>query len=261
MPLTEILGAYDRYAAAYPHFAVLLGYTRSILMVYSEFLSRHPIPQDPCSLEAVTALTQVGTPGEVAELAAALARLSSDQGEGRHLFERISFADLDRFLFSQRASAKEQDTVLPQDPEETILARLLLLRPFYLRIRDRLVHRTGDAIGCPICASLPYFARIEKEEGRRILACPLCETQWSFARFTCPFCGVSAKETQYFTTPEWPLHRIDTCGGCGAYIKTALEKERAETAVPLWEDIVTMDLDRAAELKGFKKVIGYGPIC
>jgi transcription elongation factor Elf1 len=249
-PTSEILNAHDRYARLYPRFGPLLGFTRSILAAYADFITRHPDPPASFLPDGVTALSQVASKGEVSELASALSALSPPEGTGRTLFGQATFAELERFLHPAGG---------PEAGDDVTLSRLLLLKPFFFRVRDRLVRRPEGSPGCPACGCLPYFARIEKEENRRFLVCPLCETQWSHPRFACPFCGVQTREGQFYASHEWPLHRIDACGGCGAYIKTAVEKERAEIAVPMWEDLVTADLDRAAEAEGLIKVSGMAP--
>jgi len=74
---------------------------------------------------------------------------------------------------------------------------------------------------CPVCGSPPALSYLRKEEGKRILWCQFCETQWSFMRLKCPFCSnEDQKNLRYFFTEENDPHRVYVCDKCKKYVKT-----------------------------------------
>jgi FdhE protein len=106
---------------------------------------------------------------------------------------------------------------------------------------------------CPICGSEPWMARLAYDSGRRILACPLCLTEWPFDRLRCPFCEEEGQPLlRYFTVEGDEAHRVDCCEQCQRYIKTVDERALGHSANLLVEDVVTPHLDVLARDQGYQ---------
>jgi len=108
---------------------------------------------------------------------------------------------------------------------------------------------------CPFCGSRPGIAAFEGEEGKRLLFCSTCSTQWNFSRLRCPYCGCDDPEKlSYFVVDSTPV-RVDTCRGCSRAIKTVdRRKEGVESRMsPDILDLVTMHLDLIASREGFER--------
>jgi FdhE protein len=113
----------------------------------------------------------------------------------------------------------------------------------------------GKAI-CPVCGHEPDMARFEREDGRRILHCPLCDSQWAFRRLQCPFCLNDNQDSlRFFFVDQKSPYRVDVCDKCGRYIKAVDERKLGEgrTVRFVVEDIATFDLDMAAWEEGFRQ--------
>jgi len=107
---------------------------------------------------------------------------------------------------------------------------------------------------CPICGHEPDMAKLEKELGKRILHCPLCDSEWVFRRLQCPFCLNDNQDTlRFFFTDQESPYRVDICDECGRYVKTVDERKLAEGQEVCFalEDIATIYLDVAAWEEGF----------
>ena len=134
---------------------------------------------------------------------------------------------------------------------------LSLARPLFELWAENLRNRVKDDRWlrpyCPICGSEPYIAKLHREDGRRILGCPLCGTEWTFKRAECPFClNKDQKSLRYFFVDQDSPYRVDVCDVCKRYIKTVDERKTdAAGTVLLVEDIATAYLDIVAEREGY----------
>jgi len=107
---------------------------------------------------------------------------------------------------------------------------------------------------CPFCGSLPRYARFDKEDGRRILFCPLCHSQWRFPRLLCPFCLNSAQpKLSYIYMGKDRAHRADVCNNCKQYIKTTDERALGRKVIPQVEEVITIPLDYLAVKEGYHR--------
>lgn len=113
---------------------------------------------------------------------------------------------------------------------------------------------------CPVCGNFPAMEKLRREEGKRILWCGLCGTQWHYKRIMCPFCGNEDHNTlRYFFTKgdsssdEAPF-RVDVCDKCMQYIKTIDERKMPENKVPDFsqENVNTLYLDILAQKDGYQ---------
>lgn len=236
----------------------------NIINVYETFLTNHPDPPSvPEGKEIlVEDLERIMRQDELPELMDLMAGTLEEDASSRVLIKHIETADvlvdmLMEFWKNPESYSARQATSLQLSEEETLLFLLLLLKPFYFRIRKKDSYPDWEKRYCPICGSLPHYSRFEKEAGKRFLACPVCEAQWPFPRFTCAFCGKIPKEQTYFTTEEYPYYRVYLCEFCRSYIKTAVEKELEHPVYPFIEDLITPDLDEAAQKEGYHTNPGY----
>lgn len=109
---------------------------------------------------------------------------------------------------------------------------------------------------CPACGT-PTSSGIIRDEGelqggRRWLSCPLCRTQWEYARLRCARCGTrNHQELEYLYDADDPGHRIHTCKHCHGYTPVAFEKELHLIALPEVEEVVMVRLETVAAERGF----------
>lgn len=102
---------------------------------------------------------------------------------------------------------------------------------------------------CPVCGDVPGFACLEQGEGRRLLVCGACLTQWRYKRIGCAFCAEENPERlKIVTADEFPGWSAAICLTCNGYLKTA--DLRTLTSVPNWYEAVmeTLPLDYALPL-------------
>ena len=110
---------------------------------------------------------------------------------------------------------------------------------------------------CPVCGAVPELARLTEEDGRRMLWCWLCSTEWRFNRLTCVNCGEDKAEGQlYFVVKDTP-YRVDLCETCQGYLKVideskVPEKDRQGLSW-LLNDLGTQHLDRLAQKEGYMR--------
>jgi len=119
-------------------------------------------------------------------------------------------------------------------------------------VGERIQKETWNYGYCPLCGSSPDMASLD-DQGKRILHCELCGSEWRYPRLKCPFCENSEpKELGYFVSEEEEGFRVDFCKKCKVYIKT-LDMRVVESPAPLeLENIITLHLDMLAHEQGFK---------
>ena len=109
---------------------------------------------------------------------------------------------------------------------------------------------------CPLCGTPAGMARLEEAQGKRILWCPLCGTEWVYKRLQCPFCGnENQKKLRYFFVEgEKAPFRVDVCDRCKRYVKTVDERTRAkgEKTIFEFENMLTFYLDGCAKEEGYR---------
>jgi len=106
---------------------------------------------------------------------------------------------------------------------------------------------------CPFCGGLPGMGEI-REEGRRVLHCPLCATEWDFPRMQCPYClNEEQEKLTYFEAEGETGRRVDICQRCQHYLKTIDTRERERPLDWEVEDYLTLHLDHLAQAEGYKR--------
>ncbi|HIE30018.1 TPA: formate dehydrogenase accessory protein FdhE [Candidatus Poribacteria bacterium] len=123
------------------------------------------------------------------------------------------------------------------------------------QLQDSVDIESWSGISCPICGSPPVISELRGEEGRRILFCSFCSTDWQGRRIMCYHCGNTDHQTlRYFYTQEEEKYRIDVCDKCKHYLKTLDSRKFDGEIVPSVEDIATLHLDILAEGENYQNV-------
>ena len=109
---------------------------------------------------------------------------------------------------------------------------------------------------CPCCGSPPGFADLV-EDGRRQLACHLCDTRWTFARLACPLCGNRASDDLVRLIAEGADegYAISACRACRGYIKEIDRRARWNAGSPIVEDWGSPHLDLIAHRQHYWRPI------
>ena len=150
-------------------------------------------------------------------------------------------------------------TITVSDVNEHLLLEAIIqatLRPFLVRQAKALLSLVDRERWrreyCPICGGWPDFAFLDKEREARWLLCSRCDTEWLFQRLQCPYCGTQNQDALSYFTDDEGVYRLYVCEQCRQYIK-AIDLRRTESEVVwLLERVLTLDMDRQAQEKGYK---------
>jgi len=170
--------------------------------------------------------------------------------------ERAITAFLSRDETTFTAMAKEVNL----EPMVLKFVTSMALKPSLNALRkavsERIEKDTWHYGYCPLCGSSPDMASLD-DQGKRMLHCELCGSEWRYPRLKCPFCENSEpKELGYFASEEEAGFRVDFCKKCKVYIKT-LDMRVVESPAPLeLENLITLHLDILAHEQGFKTPSG-----
>ncbi|MBN1192202.1 MAG: formate dehydrogenase accessory protein FdhE [Coriobacteriia bacterium] len=164
-------------------------------------------------------------------------------------------------VFVQLVAGSVADERITEPLLSFVLAEAIT--PFLIGPAKRAVEAAGkfdwlmwDSGLCPVCGT-PASSGIVRDEGelqggRRWLSCPLCRTQWEYARVRCARCGTRRQEDlEYLYDEKDPGHRVHTCKSCHGYTPVSVEKELTVRAVPELEEIVLVPLECVAAERGF----------
>ena len=133
------------------------------------------------------------------------------------------------------------------------------LAPIAELLSDRLGQALPDSRGrvCPRCGWPPQVSVIDDEpdaQGTRRLVCALCAAAWVFPRSACPGCGASGDEgLQFHVDDGMPHVRVEECSKCRRYLKS-VDLRVFGLAVPLVDDVATLELDLWAVEQGLEKI-------
>jgi formate dehydrogenase accessory protein FdhE len=117
-----------------------------------------------------------------------------------------------------------------------------------------------EAHRCPACGSSPSIARLRRADGRRLLTCGLCGSEWEAARLTCAYCGTPDRTALgVLRLDDADARWVETCERCKGYIKTVDERKLAEgeMVLPVVEEAATLHLDLLAEHEGYIRRVPY----
>lgn len=278
--------AATRYAAVRPDLAHQLEFFTAIWNIQDEFEAKAAEYAAPSAEEAAAALknhqtllslSPVTLPAEayrdaVRAVAAAVAEdagLPAEQSAaltehdlGAAIDDEALDEALDGFdLFVTKVTAAIRDERLGEPLLSFVLTEALT--PFLRAAARSAVKAAGrfdwlqwDSGLCPACGT-PSSSAIVRDEGelqggRRWLSCPMCRTEWEYARLRCARCGTrDHQHLEYLYDTEDPGHRVHTCTNCHGYTPVAFEKELKTIAIPEVEEIVMVRLETVARERGF----------
>jgi FdhE protein len=130
------------------------------------------------------------------------------------------------------------------------------LRPFLRAQAEALAPLVDDASWyrgyCPICGGVPDMGALEKSNGRRRLLCSRCDSEWTFRRVGCPFCGNEELGQLAHYPSDDNVYRLSVCERCRCYLKTIDLREVAGEHPLAAERILTAGMDGAAERMGYR---------
>lgn len=129
------------------------------------------------------------------------------------------------------------------------------LRPFLRAQAQALAAWVDDSVWyrgrCPICGGEPDLAALERGSGRRRLLCSRCDSEWTFQRIGCPFCGNDDPRRLAYYPSDDQVYRLSVCERCRRYLKTIdLRQVAGERLLPA-ERILTVGMDVAALNAGY----------
>jgi hypothetical protein len=121
------------------------------------------------------------------------------------------------------------------------------LRRYFERSRPLVDPRLWDRGLCPCCGSPPGFADL-LEDGRRQLACHVCDARWTLARLVCPFCDnrTSSDFARLIAEEADEGYAIAVCRACRGYIKELDRRARWNAGPAIVEDWGSPHLDLIA---------------
>ncbi|MFP4672181.1 MAG: formate dehydrogenase accessory protein FdhE [Desulfohalobiaceae bacterium] len=106
---------------------------------------------------------------------------------------------------------------------------------------------------CPVCGSLPLICLL-RDQGQRYGCCSFCGTQYHIPRLGCVYCGEQdAARQDYVYSEEVQGFRVDVCGSCSNYIKTADFRQMDRHYLPELDDLQSLALDLVAQEKGYTR--------
>lgn len=113
------------------------------------------------------------------------------------------------------------------------------------------IRQTGT---CPVCGNLPYILELKEKEGFRFAVCSLCRHEYRIRRLACPVCDNSDTKTlKFFTVPEEPGFRVETCDRCKTYTKTIDFRNLDRKPFPSLNDLESLALDFLATEQGYSR--------
>jgi FdhE protein len=179
--------------------------------------------------------------------------------------EKIDLGRLVRsFLAGDFESLKSMARELGLNPDMLSFLGLNLAQTFFgffaEKFQDKIDRESWFMGNCPLCGSFPAMEKLRRDDGKRVLWCGLCSTQWPYKRIMCPFCGNEDHNSlRYFFTEgdsssDKTRFRVDVCDKCKKYIKTIDERKMPEDETPDFskENINTLYLDILAQKDGYQ---------
>jgi FdhE protein len=108
---------------------------------------------------------------------------------------------------------------------------------------------------CPVCGSPPELSYLEGKEGRRRLACSLCEATWRFTRVACPCCGCDDPEKIELIHVDGRLtERAEACRECHRYVLGVDRRDSVREMIPALEPLGLLHLDVIAQERRYSPV-------
>jgi FdhE protein len=97
--------------------------------------------------------------------------------------------------------------------------------------------------GCPVCGSAPVLSVLDTD-GKRILICGFCWSEWSVPRIQCPVClETDNRKLHYKVSYQEKEYRLEVCDQCQSYWKTVDTRELDRSFYAPLETLVSAHLD------------------
>lgn len=142
------------------------------------------------------------------------------------------------------------------DSEIIAFVIFMSLSPFLTRMMKQAEEEVGFSLWrqgyCPVCGQVAVMAKLNSEDGSRVLECWLCHAQWVFPRLECPYCdNKEQKKLRFFYVPGDKSRQVHVCEECKSYLKTIDAKSMQKDVLLDLEAIATGQLDLLAEKEGY----------
>jgi FdhE protein len=212
-------------------------------------MSPDELDADPASLAELCARIGFTIAEHKRERVKALAQIHAWLYERRHQVRALAA----EYLRSGRAPTSAAAGI-----DRGLLAFVLNtgLRPFLRAQAEALAPLVDDVSWyrgyCPICGGVPDMGALEKGNGRRRLLCSRCDSEWTFRRLGCPFCGNEELGQLAHYPSDDNIYRLSVCERCRCYLKTIDLREVAGEHPLAAERVLTAGMDAAAERMGYR---------
>lgn len=176
---------------------------------------------------------------------------------------RTDLPELIRILCRRDDSGIVQ--LLPQKTAVSVFPFLAetALKPFLIafahQVKGRVDREHWGQSTCPVCGREVNFSRLQADDGRRLMYCQYCGTEWYARYLCCSRCGNDDHKLLSYLTPEDnPALQIFVCRKCKGYLKTYDERKGKDCPELPLADILTLHLDFLAEREGYSNQAGFG---
>lgn len=237
------LDAFEEAKKDYPHLAPLLDLEQDILIALSEAKEKLP-----SASKRKIGLKEIREKVNQGKSLINPANLAIDQDIVARLREKIG-----RIIIKHRPDLKAK--VRGEDSEVADFIARNALQPFLEVQAAALLSKIDQTLWlrryCPICGGKADFAILERDVGARHLVCSGCNTRWLYKRLECPFCGTEDISNLSYYPSEDRVYRLYICEKCKHYLKAIDLRETGKDPVIPVERVVTLDMDLAAQEKGY----------
>jgi len=209
----------------------------------------------------------VDIPLQLGEFLPPLCAALAEGGAGdsaRHIGEAVAVRSIDAISLLRVSLARDQEAVRTSalhmgfSPDLLWLIGELASSPLAHKLSSTIDDRRStmddrwDRGYCPFCGSWPAY--IEAQDAARVLRCSYCALGWSLQSHRCIYCA-HAGENFVAAAPDvnQPERRVELCGACGGYTKVIETAEPTPFPLVAIEDLATMDLDRGAMERGYRR--------
>jgi FdhE protein len=158
------------------------------------------------------------------------------------------------FLKDRGLAMPEEVSLEEKEMMNFILAQTLrpFLQAFACQYRTFIEQEQWLRDYCPVCGEKAAISYLRAEDGRRMLVCLQCGTEWLYKYLACSWCGnEDHHDLSFFEATEVPGYEVYLCEKCHGYLKTYNEKKRSERLDWPLEDIGTITLDILAMSMGY----------
>jgi FdhE protein len=151
--------------------------------------------------------------------------------------------------FTQFAEENNLDEWLPPYFSE------MVFRPYLQLLSDQSqknISHSAPGCGCPVCGEPVRLGQLEGQ-GKKVLHCPRCGTNWPERKLSCSHCGNEDYEKMKYLTIEGSgSEQIHVCEECKGYTKIIDTRQFINKPSPALLDLKTIHLDYIAQENGYQ---------